>query len=857
MNNRRQIYHKLKQDIEDILLHTDDFSNCDEKVGDIVNILRDSLLVQRQVVNKEICLHERESEWDRFTIAFFGETNAGKSTLIESLRIIGNEEQKINDYKIIEELEVKYNKLSSRIDFLNKAIDIEKSSIVKIDKSVDELLSINNQISDSLRLKKDAYCIAQKDFEGIENKFNKIKTNCLDCENLISQKRDKLIKTQERLKREIEKISRRKSSLFFKIKIFFYDIWGGYPEISHEQKLELEKEIYHLEFDLRELSSSLLRNRANYDIANKKYMISATEIEKIQNAINQIETDRSSNKNKEDEFLVDKKVRLDQLNKYSNDFKVISGEFEFVKEELSKRGDGIIIGTGKQDFTTGVNTYHFKLGDLPISLVDVPGIEGDELKFEKMIRKALIKAHLVFYVNGSGKNPEKNTLVKIKNYLHHQAEIISINNVRGKADTYEFDEDQVSLENTHKDLSKVAIISRECFNSCFDKKYVGNLNIQGLMAFVGVARKINPLRKELIRTEKSFLEFFPSKDDLVEFSNINSLQSLIVEQEPVFKDKIRRANLLKLIGVITDFRKVIESNILNNFSQEKIDFIHSEFEHYKKSILREISNYKNSLSSEADRTRKTIEDDCRCFVYSIIDKDWDKAYKYIDSSNYHCRSLLENVKDFNDSNKLNELIEAFLDNTTKHQSKLFSDVVKRKTNGLIKRVQDNKRRSFARLEKVTSVGTDQMITIDIIGVLEKLNFSFDFNKAFEFGSTVVGLTLSGIALGSIIPFFGNIVGGIVGAVLGIVISCIKSFFGGESKESKAKRKYDSEYMKFNSQIKANYSKIITDIECKLGNIIKEDLNQMIVQEQKIGILKERLIEKVESLGELEKSIMKN
>ena len=35
---------------------------------------------------------KNSSEWDKFCIAFFGETNAGKSTIIESLRIIYDEE---------------------------------------------------------------------------------------------------------------------------------------------------------------------------------------------------------------------------------------------------------------------------------------------------------------------------------------------------------------------------------------------------------------------------------------------------------------------------------------------------------------------------------------------------------------------------------------------------------------------------------------------------------------------------------------------------------------------------------------------------------------------------------------------
>ena len=42
----------------------------------------------------EIDKLEASSEWDRYCVAFFGETNAGKSTIIDSLRIIFDEEQR-------------------------------------------------------------------------------------------------------------------------------------------------------------------------------------------------------------------------------------------------------------------------------------------------------------------------------------------------------------------------------------------------------------------------------------------------------------------------------------------------------------------------------------------------------------------------------------------------------------------------------------------------------------------------------------------------------------------------------------------------------------------------------------------
>lgn len=43
---------------------------------------------------KELELLEEHAEWETFTMAFFGETNAGKSTIIESLRILFEEESR-------------------------------------------------------------------------------------------------------------------------------------------------------------------------------------------------------------------------------------------------------------------------------------------------------------------------------------------------------------------------------------------------------------------------------------------------------------------------------------------------------------------------------------------------------------------------------------------------------------------------------------------------------------------------------------------------------------------------------------------------------------------------------------------
>lgn len=59
-----------------------------QEIGNIMERLRG---IQTRF-DGELELLEENAEWDKFTMAFFGETNAGKSTIIESLRILFKEQ---------------------------------------------------------------------------------------------------------------------------------------------------------------------------------------------------------------------------------------------------------------------------------------------------------------------------------------------------------------------------------------------------------------------------------------------------------------------------------------------------------------------------------------------------------------------------------------------------------------------------------------------------------------------------------------------------------------------------------------------------------------------------------------------
>ncbi len=67
--------------------------NVDHEKGkqEIGNMLERLRAIQSRF-DQQLTDLQQYAEWDKFTLAFFGETNAGKSTLIESLRILFKEE---------------------------------------------------------------------------------------------------------------------------------------------------------------------------------------------------------------------------------------------------------------------------------------------------------------------------------------------------------------------------------------------------------------------------------------------------------------------------------------------------------------------------------------------------------------------------------------------------------------------------------------------------------------------------------------------------------------------------------------------------------------------------------------------
>jgi hypothetical protein len=112
----QKIYTLILAEV-DALLHTfNESRDEDEEIKKAHEETRKKLTDFRQEIQRSLEQLEKNSEWDVFTIAFYGETNAGKSTLIETLRILLKEPGKMKEREKFNRRQEEYNKAQAKIE---------------------------------------------------------------------------------------------------------------------------------------------------------------------------------------------------------------------------------------------------------------------------------------------------------------------------------------------------------------------------------------------------------------------------------------------------------------------------------------------------------------------------------------------------------------------------------------------------------------------------------------------------------------------------------------------------------------------------------------------------------------------
>ncbi|WP_229261788.1 GTPase [Helicobacter pylori] len=125
------IYLGVEKSIKDL---QSIFENTDDKNEKLQQFNQEALKVFQRLESKS--LKELESlkhneEWENFSIAFYGETGAGKSTLIECLRMFFKEQNKKDQQERFKQLDSHYQKNHQNDERLIEQYDTEISDIQK------------------------------------------------------------------------------------------------------------------------------------------------------------------------------------------------------------------------------------------------------------------------------------------------------------------------------------------------------------------------------------------------------------------------------------------------------------------------------------------------------------------------------------------------------------------------------------------------------------------------------------------------------------------------------------------------------------------------------------------------------
>lgn len=456
--------------------------------------------------------------------------------------------------------------------------------------------------------------------------------------------------------------------------------------------------------------------------------------------------------------------------------------------------DGRIIGTGRADYTQGSMEYNLTIGDKTFALIDIPGIEGDESKFEEVIQESLDKAHVIFYVNGSGKKIEQATLEKVKKYMHDGTSLYAIFNVHCKAK-----KDRIpGIDKTFEEDLIIAYLKQDEIvsqtenelHTILGSNYKGSLSLNGLLAFCGYAIEesgkstiVYADDKNLRSDQKKYMKEYSNEiARLREDSHIGLIQNVIDNKVDGFEKYIYTENIKKLKNRIREMiAKIDELNIIETGKIRGFIELYSEFKsncyNAKEDYIRIMNHIGHNVVENAFSTVK------------------EELFQKIEKS-----------KGRTNSKEIQQYFDEHKDNIINNIQNSLNDKMKKAQKDYEEAIGDARQRLMKDLER-EQTEFEISLSAGTIAIDDSCLDDFKYNiKTFGRDLVRVGsLAFSGASVGSIILGVGTAVGALVGAVLG-VFSSIWNFFASEAiRVNKAKEKLQQAIDKQIDEISKNIS----------------------------------------------------
>ena len=470
----------------------------------------------------------------------------------------------------------------------------------------------------------------------------------------------------------------------------------------------------------------------------------------------------------------------------------------------SSRIDGQIIGTGKADFTQGNVTYGLNFGERSFQLVDVPGIEGDESRFIDLVRSAVAKAHLIVYVNGTNKKPEKKTAEKIKDYLRRGSKVYPLVNIRGGADAYEFEEDRIALiNNDAKEIIKqtAAVLSRVLGS----KALLPSHGVQGLIGFCALAydaetssTTIHPDRdNSLGRHQKNYLKHFGSTSSMLDFSEIQAIADVVKGKLDTYREDIIESNKDKVKQLISNTIEILTQSL--NEQNAFISKMKPEFTKCRNAIREAVKSFERiALSGQKNTYNKVFNE--------LMDASDDIVEQY-----------------FGEADQIKTKIERTFDKLSAQAEKSLAKQMNDNLQDLSQKVQNAVKRL---LEDMQRVELEQKLTTESFNDnkfshAKNLGWNLGLSDLGSFAFQVGSYALSGAAIGS--PF-GGLVGATIGAIAGAVLGLIMGLLNLFSSKEKRIRKAQAEVREKIEQVQDDKMTVVEESVAELMAVIKAEVD---------------------------------
>ena len=589
LNTPADIYLRINEKIADILraladTSTDTTLNQAQKEA-CEQLTRSQSELQQQLSELEEC-----AEWNTFTIAFYGETGAGKSTIIETLRILLQEPRKVASQMKFRELQNHYNLEQENAQQFEQTSLLASAKLTALERELRALSVHHEQL----------FCDAMKIIDLEDGRLDKLtqqlKSTFHDHEQQHGINVDAIVRLQTSIADYKENSS----------------IWQKLLDLLRKTPQEIE--LVRAKQQLPDVATS--RDTAGMALSTKQHEVEQNKLANEQQ-LSKLEAARNSASMS---LLAQQAAAKENLFALSQQKQQLKQSLAQLLTTLAQHADGEIIGDGRPDFTRQTQRYDLVLNGHSFALLDVPGIEGSEGLVHEQIAQAARTAHAVFYVTNQAAPPQtgdgerKGTLEKIKAHLGSQTEVWTIFNKKITNPKFALTGRTLTSEDENRSLHELDIKMREQLGEHYREVF----SLTALSAFLASTDCFAPNSSNANNRTKMINTYSP--DELLEKSRLPAFLAFLSSQLLIgSKDKINGANFHKASEAIRLVSSKIEQLNLN-FSKLS-EQLNLEGQSAKVQLTGAFGALKTRIAAAGVRQIDNVSTEVRNAMYQRIDAD--------------------------------------------------------------------------------------------------------------------------------------------------------------------------------------------------------------------------------------------